>query len=68
MAVSGITYEVYLDDAAFPPMYGIRSGDGVCACLLSPDYQKVSALARQCTCGGLSPIHLADVAEDFCRC
>ena len=47
-------YCVFLDVAYHPQMYGI-----------STDFQEVNRLAECCNSAGLSPVHLADVVEDF---
>ena len=49
------TYCVFLDVASHPQMYGIRG----------TDFQEVNRLAECCNSAGLSPVHLADVVEDF---
>ncbi|BDF71105.1 hypothetical protein CE91St41_16680 [Oscillospiraceae bacterium] len=67
MRERNMTYHVFLDDSAAPPMYGIRCEEGPCARRLSTDYQEVSRLAGRCNSAGLSPLHLGDVAEDFRR-
>ena len=60
-------YRVFVDKAARPRMYGIQSGGGVRVGRISTDFQEVSRLAESCNSAGLSPIHLADVVEDFRR-
>ena len=67
MRRSKISYEVFLDYSAAPPMYGIRYGDRATAGRLSTDYASVNRLAQLCNQAGLSDIHLKDIAEDFCR-
>lgn len=67
MRKSKISYEVFLDYSATPPMYGIRCGDRASAGRLSTDYAAVDRLAQTCNRAGLSDLHLQDVAEDFCR-
>ena len=62
-----IKYHVYLDRASRPQMYGIRSPNGICAGRISTDFQEVNRLAECCNSAGLSPVHLADVVEDFRR-
>lgn len=61
------TYHVYLDRSSRPQMYGIRGHNGLCVGRISTDYQEVNRLAECCNSAGLSPIHLADVVEDFRR-
>ena len=60
-------YRVFLDEASRPQMYGIRGRDGVCIRRISTDFQEVNRLAECCNSAGLSPVHLADVVEDFRR-
>lgn len=60
-------YQVFADEAARPRMYGIRSRAGLQVGRISTDFQEVSRLAECCNSAGLSPIHLADVVEDFRR-
>lgn len=60
-------YRVFVDKAARPKMYGIQSRAGVRVGRISADFQEVSRLAESCNSAGLSPIHLADVVEDFLR-
>ncbi len=60
-------YHVYLDRASRPQMYGIRSHNGICVGHISTDYREVNRLAECCNSAGLSPVHLADVVEDFRR-
>lgn len=62
-----MNYEVFLDSATHPPMYGIRCGEHTSAARISTDYQEVSRLAQMCNSYELSDIHLKDVAEDFGR-
>lgn len=64
---STTNYEVFLDSTANPPMYGIRCGRHAAAHRISTDFQEVHHLARMCNEGGLSDLHLADVARDFGR-
>mgnify|MGYP005788250989 FL=1 len=59
------TYCVFLDTASHPQMYGIRGADGVRVGRISTDFQEVNRLAECCNSAGLSPVHLADVVEDF---
>lgn len=61
------TYHVYLDRAARPQMYGIRGQNGVRVGRISTDFQEVNRLAECCNSAGLSPVHLADVVDDFRR-
>lgn len=67
MKHSKMNYEVFLDSATTPPMYGIRCGNRAAAHRISTDYQEVSRLAQRCNRAGLSDVHLRDVAEDFGR-
>ena len=60
-------YRVFVDEAARPRMYGIQGRGGVRVGRISTDFQEVSRLAECCNSAGLSPIHLADVVEDFRR-
>ena len=60
-------YRVFLDETSRPKMYGIRSRGGVCVGRISTDFQEVNRLAECCNSAGLSPVHLADVVEDFRR-
>lgn len=60
-------YRVFVDEAARPRMYGIQSRGGVRVGHISTDFQEVNCLAECCNSAGLSPIHLADVVEDFRR-
>ena len=60
-------YQVFTDGASRPRMYGIRGGDGVQVGRISTDFQEVYALVQRCNTGGLSPLHLRDVVEDFRR-
>ena len=60
-------YHVYLDRASRPQMYGIRGHNGVRVGRISTDFQEVNRLAECCNSAGLSPVHLADVVEDFRR-
>ena len=62
-----MTYRVYLDQASLPQMYGIQGRGGVRVGRISTDFQEVNRLAQCCNSAGLSPIHLADVVEDFRR-
>ena len=62
-----MTYHVYLDRASRPQMYGIRGHNRICVGRISTDFQEVNRLAECCNSAGLSPIHLADVVEDFRR-
>lgn len=59
------TYCVFLDVASHPKMYGIRGTNGICVGRISTDFQEVNQLAECCNSAGLSPVHLADVVEDF---
>ena len=61
------TYCVFLDVASRPHMYGIRGSNGVSVGRISTDFQEVNRLAESCNSAGLSPLHLADVVEDFRR-
>lgn len=61
------TYCVFLDVASRPHMYGIRGSNGVSVGRISTDFQEVNRLAETCNHAGLSPLHLADVVEDFRR-
>ena len=61
------TYRVYLDRTVAPPMFGIESTKGIRSRRLSTDYRAVYQLVQQCNIHELSPIHLYDVVEDFCR-
>ena len=54
------TYCVFLYVASHPQMYGIRGTNGICVGRISTDFQEVN-----CNSAGLSPVHLADVVEDF---
>lgn len=58
-------YRMILDDTAVPPMYGIAWGEGPAVRRISTDSQEVSRLTEQCNRGGLSPVHLLEVVEDF---
>ena len=60
-------YRVFLDKASQPQMYGIRSRNGLYVGRISTDFQEVNRLAECCNSAGLSPVHLADVVEDFRR-
>ena len=60
-------YRVFLDETSRPKMYGIRSRSGVRGGRISTDFQEVNRLAECCNSAGLSPVHLADVVEDFRR-
>ena len=60
-----VMYRVFLDETTRPQMYGIRSRGGVCVSRISTDFQEVNRLAECCNSVGLSPIHLADVVDDF---
>ena len=60
-------YRVFADGTARPRMYGIQGRGGVRVGRISTDFQEVSRLAECCNSAGLSPIHLADVVEDFRR-
>lgn len=60
-------YQVFADETARPRMYGIQSRGGVRVGRISTDFQEVSRLAECCNSAGLSPVHLADVVEDFRR-
>ena len=62
-----VMYRVFLDESARPQMYGIRSRGGVCVSRISTDFQEVNRLVECCNSAGLSPVHLADVVEDFRR-
>lgn len=62
-----IKYQVYLDGASRPQMYGIRGHNGICVGRISTDFQEVNRLVECCNSAGLSPVHLADVVEDFRR-
>ena len=59
------TYCVFRDVASHPQMYGIRGTNGICVGRISTDFQEVNRLAECCNSAGLSPVHLADVVEDF---
>ena len=61
------TYCVFLDVASRPHMYSIRGSNGVSVGRISTDFQEVNRLAETCNHAGLSPLHLADVVEDFRR-
>ena len=67
MEKSNAMYRVYLDHSVKPQMYGIRSRNGIRVGRISTDFQEVNRLAECCNSAGLSPVHLADVVEDFCR-
>ena len=67
MAKNGGMYCVFADESVRPRMYGIQSRVGVRVGHISTDFQEVSRLAECCNSAGLSPIHLADVVEDFRR-
>ena len=67
MKQNHMMYRVYLDQASRPQMYGIRGHNGICVGRISTDFQEVNRLAECCNNAGLSPIHLADVVEDFRR-
>ena len=67
MAKNGGMYCVFADESVRPRMYGIQSRAGVRVGHISTDFQEVSLLAECCNSPGLSPIHLADVVEDFRR-
>lgn len=67
MKQNHMTYRVYLDQASRPQMYGIQGRGGVRVGRISTDFQEVNRLAQCCNSAGLSPIHLADVVEDFRR-
>nr|WP_305148067.1 DUF6514 family protein [Flavonifractor plautii] len=45
-------------------MLGYR-GAISCVGRISTDFQEVNRLAECCNSAGLSPVHLADVVEDF---
>ena len=60
-------YRVFLDEISTPQMYGIRGKNGVCVGRISTDFYEVNRLAECCNSAGLSPLHLADVVEDFRR-
>lgn len=60
-------FHIILEEGTAPVMYGIRSADGVCARRISSDYAEVAGLVERCNLGGLSPVHLHDVVEDFRR-
>lgn len=62
-----VMYRIFLDETTRPQMYGIRSRGGVCVSRISTDFQEVNRLAECCNRAGLSPVHLADVVEDFRR-
>lgn len=62
-----VMYRVFLDETTRPQMYGIRGRGGVCVSRISTDFQEVNRLAECCNSAGLSPVHLADVVEDFRR-
>ena len=62
-----VMYRVFLDESTRPQMCGIRSRGGVCVSRISTDFQEVNRLAECCNSAGLSPVHLADVVEDFRR-
>ena len=62
-----VMYRVFLDETSRPKMYGIRSRGGVCVGPISTDFQEVNRLAGWWNSAGLSPVHLADVVEDFRR-
>ena len=67
MSKHHMTYHVYLDRGSHPQMYGIRGHNGICVGRISTGFQEVNRLAECCNSAGLSPIHLADVVEDFRR-
>ena len=59
-------YEVCSDGAALV-RFGIRSNSGVCVRRVSSDFLEVDRLVRKCNRLQVSPIHLGDVVEDYCR-
>ena len=67
MRQGGGMYRVFVDETIRPRMYGIQSRGGQRVGRISTDLQEVSRLAECCNSAGLSPIHLADVVEDFRR-
>lgn len=67
MGNHNMEYRVYLDRASRPQMYGIRTHNGICVGRISTDFQEVNRLAECCNNASLSPVHLADVVEDFRR-
>lgn len=60
-------YEVWSDGGTAPVMFGIRSGSGVCIRRVSSDFLEVDRLVRKCNRLQVSPVHLVDVVEDYCR-
>ncbi len=62
------SYEAFQGEAPFD-RYGIRAKeDGTVVAVaepFSPDEAAVAALARKCTALQLSPLHLAEVVNDF---
>ena len=60
-------YHVFLDRASRPQMYGIRGHNVICVGRISTDFQEVNRLAECCNSARVSPVHLADVVEDFRR-
>ncbi len=60
-------YHVFLDRTSRPQMYGIRGHNGICVGRISTDFQEVNRLAECCNSARVSPVHLADVVEDFRR-
>ena len=60
-------YEVCSDHGAALVMFGIRSDSGVCIRHVSTDFLEMDRLARRCNRLQVSPIHLGDVVEDYCR-
>ena len=60
-------YRVFRDETSRPKRYGTGSRSGVRVGRISTDFQEVNRLAECCNSAGLSPVHLADVVEDFRR-
>lgn len=67
MKQNHMIYQVYLDKALYPQMYGIQGCAGERVGRISTDFYEVHRLAERCNSGNLSPLHLADVVEDFRR-
>ena len=67
MRQNHMMYRVFLDKASRPQMYGIRGRHGVCVKRISTDFYEVNRLVECCNSAGLSPLHLADVVDDFRR-
>ena len=67
MAARNYRYRVIQEQKRETVMFGIQSDCGARVNHISTDYQEVLRLSQACNRFQLSPIHLAEVVDDFCK-